>query len=169
MGHVALTLSLPGSGRYLEVTGGEQETRLRVGGPSIGPDAVFERVPLAHGRVALRTLAGHYLALRPDPHHNFGLYPEERLTPAAAFEEILFPTGEIALRSAELTYVSADAADGSPVVANRVEAGDGERFRYVDVPSWVLPEDVADRQTGVTDMPRQSEAPAVEGRPRLPR
>lgn len=124
-----VTLAL--GGRHLQ-PGGAKDRRLRAAVGGIGPGAVFERLELGHGRIALRTLDGRFLTTRPDPGLGFGIYPEDDLTPAAAFEEILWPDGSISLRSCHLTYVS--AAGDEPVTVNRVEAGLGERFRLAAIP-----------------------------------
>ncbi len=124
--HVALLVD----GRYLALGGGA-DRRLRPGGRILEPAGVFERLELGHGRVALRTLDGRYLATRPDPGLSFGVYPEDELTPAAAFEEVLWPDGRVSLRSCHLTYVGARST--APVSVNRTEAGPGERLRVVPV------------------------------------
>jgi hypothetical protein len=136
MGHTALTAA----GRYLRLETADEELRLRADGDTLDESAVFERIELPHGRIALRTPAGDYLAVRPDGNLNFGLYPEDELTPRAVFEEVLWPDGRVALRSCELTYVSAAQPGGSAVVVNRVEAGPLERFEYAAVPPGMVPE-----------------------------
>lgn len=135
MGHVALTLD----GRYLRLAEGERQrpARLRVGGSGDDSHAVFERLELGHGRIALRSHDGRYLAVRPDPGLSYGVYAEQQLTPAAAFEEILWPNGQVSLRSCHLTYVGADAT--GRVLANRTDAGLLERFFLVTVPVPTVP------------------------------
>ena len=123
-------------GRHLE-PGGAQDRRLRTVVGPVGPGAVFERLELGHGRIALRTLDGRFLTTRPDPGLGFGIYPEDDLTPAAAFEEILWPDGSVSLRSCHLTYVT--GAEDEPATVNRVEAGPDERFRLEAVPIPALP------------------------------
>ena len=125
MGHVALTLD----GRYVRL-GQDEHHRLRMDGTAVDSDAVFERLELGHGRVALRTVDGCFLAVRPDG-LSFGVHAEPELTPAAAFEEILWPTGQVSLRTCHLTYVGAGA--GGRIAANRTEAGLRERFSPVAV------------------------------------
>lgn len=132
MGHVAITVN----GRYLRLDKGP-EPRVRADSETLGPDTVFERLDLGHGRVAFRTADGRYLARRPDPGQNYGLYPEYQLTPAAAFEEILWPHDQVSLRSYDLTYVGAEA--DAPVTVNRTEPGHSERFSYVVVPVAMVP------------------------------
>jgi hypothetical protein len=134
MRHVALSID----GHYLRLADLEGETRVRADGSSLDAATVFERLELAHDRVVLRTLDGKFLACCPDSGLNFGLYPEDELTPRAAFEEVLWPDDQVSLRSLELTFVSADV-DRATVTANRVEAGCLERFRYVPVPTALVP------------------------------
>lgn len=146
MVHVALTLD----GRYLHMGAGP-DRRLGVGTDELEPRGVFERCDLGHGRIALRTLDGRYLATRPDPGHSYGVYPVDELTPAAAFEEILWPDGRVSLRSCLLTFVG--AAPAGPVTVNRVTAGASERFSLVPVPVPAVP---AQRRSTAE---RQSSAP----------
>ena len=143
---VSLTLD----GRHLQ-PGGAGDRRLRASTGSLGPGAVFERLDLGHGRVALRTLDGRFLATRPDPGLGFGIHPEDDLTPAAAFEEILWPDGSISLRSCHLTFVS--AAGNGPVTVNRVDPDAGGRFRLVGVAAPVVP-----AQRGQSSAPRATSA-----------
>lgn len=130
MDHVALSVD----GRYLclsrEVD--KRLPRLRLGGPVVDDDAVFQRLELGHGRIALRDAEGRYLAVRPDAGLSYAVYPVPELTPAAAFEEILWPSGQVSLRSCHLTYVSAEPS--GRVTVNRTEAGKHERFFVVTVP-----------------------------------
>jgi hypothetical protein len=131
--YVALTLD----GHHLCLDDGA-ETRLRVGPPALDRDAVFERLDLGHGRIALRTLEGRYLATHPDTGQNYGIYPDDELTPAAAFEEILWPDGRVSLRSCLLTYVGAGAH--GDVTVNRITPGVCERFSLVPVSLPTVPE-----------------------------
>ena len=133
MAHVALTLD----GRYLQMGPGP-ERRLDVGTAELEPRGVFERCDLGHGRIALRTLDGRYLATCPDSGHGYGIYPVDELTPDAAFEEVLWPDGRVSLRSCHLTYVGA-GLDG-PVTVNRVTPGIFERFTVLAVPVPSIPE-----------------------------
>ena len=164
MGHVVLAIA----DRYLRLSTADGELRVRGDGGSIESVAVFDRVVLAHGRIALRTLDGEYLALRPDRCLNFGLYPEDDLTPRAAFEEILWPDGKVSLRSCELTFVSATPGGASTVVANRMQAGPCERFDVVAVSVPLVPRqrsgpDEAARPR-VQGLPRQGGVPSSEER-----
>lgn len=121
MGDVALTVG----DRHLKLGRGPGRGLCCVEG-DVDDDAVFQRVELGHGRIALRTRDGRYLAVRPDAGLGYGVHPEDDLTPRAAFEEILWPTGQVSLRSCHLSYVG--AGPGGRVTANRVEAGPLERF-----------------------------------------
>ncbi len=122
--HVALSIG----GHYLEMAAHGHEVRLCATGTALTPAAVFERVELPHGRIALRTLAGKYLSCQPDNGHNYGIYTSDTLGPREAFEEILYPDHTVSLRSCELTYVTASAGGGDRVVVNRTGAGAWERF-----------------------------------------
>jgi hypothetical protein len=148
MAHVALTLD----GRYLQMGGGGPERRLDVGTDVLEPRGVFERCDLGHGRIALRTLDGRFLATCPDAGHSYGVYPVDELTPAAAFEEVLWPDGQVSLRSCHLTYVG-EGPEGR-VTVNRVAPGPFERFSLVAVPAPSVPE-----QRRRSDAAGQSSAP----------
>jgi hypothetical protein len=128
-------VALSVGGRYLRL-GAHGDRRVRGDGTVLDAAAVFDRVGLGHGRVALETLAGDYLTMRPDDRHGFGLYPDRTLTPAAAFEEVLWPSGHVSLRSIELTYVAVEEP-GLAVTVNRVEAPLGARLSYVRPPGVV--------------------------------
>jgi hypothetical protein len=139
-------------GRHL-LPGPADDRRLR-GAPGPGhPAAVFERLELGHGRIALRTLDGRFLATRPDTDLGFGVYPQDDLTPDAAFEEVLWPDGRVSLRSSLLTYVSAPVE--RPVTANAVEPGDDARFRLVAVAATAVP---AQRSGAQSSTPRAASA-----------
>ena len=113
-------------------------------------DSVFERIDLAHGRVALRAADGRYLArhvTHPDEAEAEGtgertgqeasLHLVTELTQCAAFEELPVPGGAVALRSCDLRYLGIDTSGA--VVADRVADGSWERFHYVEVPSLPAP------------------------------
>jgi hypothetical protein len=123
-------------GRHFRTADGDGG-RLRNDGTVLDAAAVFERLDLGHGRIALRTGDGRYLAARPDSELSFGLYPEEELTPAAAFEEVLWPDGQVSLRSCHLTYVSAEAT--GRVTVSRTSPGPQERFVVVPLPGPGVP------------------------------
>lgn len=145
-------VTLTVDGRQLSPGPAEDRRLRRASGPT-EPVAVFERLELGHGRIALRTLDGRFLTTRPDSDLGFGVYPEEELTSAAAFEEILWPDGRVSLRSSLLTFVSAPAE--RPVTANVVEPGDDARFRLVTVPSTAVP---AQRSGAQSSTPRAASA-----------
>lgn len=140
MEHVALALD----DRYLRLVRepGQRLPRLRLGESVVDDDAVFQRLALGHGRIALRQEGLGYLAVRPDAGLSYAVYPVPELTAAAAFEEILWPSGHVSLRSCHLTYVSADPA--GRVTVNRTEAGARERFLMGVVPvPTLLAQDLA--------------------------
>jgi hypothetical protein len=120
------------------VTARDGEQRVAGDASAFRQADLYERIELPHGRIALRTRDGHFLARRPDRGQNFGLYPEPDLTPAAVFEEILWPNGEVSLRSTDLTYVSAPESTEA-VTVNRVDPVPCARFSYVPVPVAVMP------------------------------
>ena len=144
MAHVAVTLD----GHHLRL-GDARSDRLRIGGATLEPDAVFERLELGHGRIALRSSDGRFLAVRPDAGLSYAVYPEDELTPAAAFEEILWPTGQVSLRSCHLTYVGADR-DGR-VTAGRTQPGLLDRFHVAPVPVASVPVPVVPAQRQPVD------------------
>ena len=149
-------VTVPLDGRHGRL-GDEDSPRSRLDGTGAG--GVFERLELGHGRIALRTPDGRFLAVRPDPELSYGVYPEDELTPAAAFEEILWPTGQVSLRSCHLTYVGADAA--GRIIVNRTEAGPLERFHLVagpmaTVPSAIAPAGVVPPQRQPTSTPARA-------------
>jgi hypothetical protein len=120
------------------------ETHVRADDDGTSDDGVFERVDLAHGRVALRAHDGRFLA-RHLTHpgmitrggHGSGtatgaLHLVDELTPCAAFEELTSADGSVSLRGCDSRFLGV-SVDGA-VVANRVADGSWERFRYVEVP-----------------------------------
>lgn len=139
MEHVALTVR----GRYLHLVEQDGRAVVRADAATIEPSGVLTRLPLGHDRVALRTVDGQYLTFRPEGDLTFGLVPEDGLSRDAAFEEILWPNGQVSLRSSELTFVSA-RTDGC-VVANRTVTEVGERFAFVAVPIAMVPAQVRRR------------------------
>ena len=145
MAYLTITIG----GHYLRLRDTDGEPRLWADGRAIEPDAIFERVELGHGRIALRTLDGRFLTMRPDLRQNFGLYPAPELTPAAAFEEVLWPTGQVSLRSSELTYVGVQVRGRTAVTVNRTEPALTERFFFVPVPAGMVPRQRAAGDAGV--------------------
>ena len=132
---VALTLG----DRFLSLATVGGETRLRADATMLTRAGCFERVDLGHDRVAFCPLTGGFLTHAPDHGHSFGLYVGDELTPSAAFEEVLWPDGQVSLRSSQLTYVAADPEDGT-VTSCRTEPDEGTRFRYVHVPTGSVPQ-----------------------------
>jgi hypothetical protein len=149
---VALTVG----DRFLHVATVDGETRLHADGTSVDRRSCFERVDLGHDRVALRTVDGGYLTHAPDRGRSFGLYVIDELSPCAAFEEVLWPDGQVSLRSCQLTYVHADA-EGGPVTSCRTDTGEGTRFRYVAVPLGSVPRQ--QRRTAPVRQPRPAHQP----------
>ena len=133
---VAITLE----GRHLGVVrtpeGGSRPAA--VVGPPAG-SAVFERVDLPHGRVALRTQDGSYLVSHASHDGGAGLadgsgaaHLSTELTQCAAFEEVALPDGQVSLRGCDRRYLGVRASDR--LVTDRVVNGSGERFTYLEVP-----------------------------------
>ncbi len=115
------------------------EIRVCATATALGPQSIFQRILLPHGRVALRTLGGLYLSCQPDRGSNFALMTAEHLGPREVFEEIRYPDEAVALRSCDLTYVSGHRAGGGRVVVNRTEADAAARFHYEPVPQAQIP------------------------------
>lgn len=125
---------------------------------------VWERIELPYERVALRTAYGRFLSCRSDDGGPRMTLADD-LGPREAFEEILWPDGEVSLRTCELTYVSlSPAAAGAEtrgsealVTCAGTDTGPSERFRYVEPPPELVAqaEAIAQRQPQVPDMPRQ--------------
>ncbi len=134
--------------RTVALPTGETLLRADEGTPPDG--AVFERVDLAHGRVALRVPDGRYLAphlthpTTPLP-DGAGLSLVGELTPCAAFEELQRTDGSVSLRGCDLRFLGVHPGGG--VVADSVSDGSWERFRYVEV------------QVGVPAVPSQVACP----------
>lgn len=125
-----------------------------------GPDVtvVWERIELPYERVALRTAYGRFLSCQAEDNRPRMTLAEE-LGPREAFEEILWPDGEVSLRTCELTYVSVtrDGSRDAAVTCAGIDTGAAERFRYVDPPVELVTkaEAIVERQPQVPDMPRQ--------------
>jgi hypothetical protein len=133
MSHVALSIR----DRYLHVAERNDETVVRADAADVDEATVLTKVPLGHDRIALRTMDGAYLAIRPEGRMSFALTLQSDLTADAAFEEVLWPDGRVSLRTSQLTYVTAHL-DGS-VVANRTLTGRGERFTVEPAPAGKVP------------------------------
>jgi hypothetical protein len=103
-----------------------------------GADSVFQRLDLAHGRVAFRVADGRYLARHVEHTGNptdkraaLHLVPE--LTQCAAFEELNLPGGHVSLRGCDLRFLGVNTS--GRVVADRVANGSWERFSYLEIPA----------------------------------
>ena len=134
MEFVAITLE----GRALRlITTPDGAAELRADEAPPGPESVFERLDLAHGRVAFRTADGRYLArhaehLAEGAHDGAALHVVSELTQCAAFEELGLPGGSVSLRACDLRFLGVHAS--GRVVADRVANGSWERFEYRDIP-----------------------------------
>ena len=134
MEFVAITLE----GRSLRlVMMPDGAAELRADDDPPGPDSVFQRLDLAHGRVAFRIADGRYLARhvehlegQPD---GAALNVVSELTQCAAFEELSLPGGYVSLRACDLRFLGVHTS--GKVVADRVTNGSWEQFRYLEIPS----------------------------------
>ena len=133
MSFVALT----SGDTFLRVVGDGHGPVLRADAPALDRDGVFERVDLGHGRVALRTPDGRWLASRPHGSADPGVRPEDELTACAAFEELPADDDAVFLRTCDRTYLGVDAHGA--VVTDRIAQGWCERFAYAAVPAELLP------------------------------
>lgn len=120
---------------------------------------VWERIELPYERVALRTPYGRFLSCQVEDDQARVTLADD-LGPREAFEEILWPDGEVSFRTYELTYVSVSesATDGErSVLCDGTETGAAERFRYIAPPDQLLAnaKEIVERQPQVPDMPRQ--------------
>jgi hypothetical protein len=120
---------------------------------------VWERIELPYNRIALRTPYGRFLTCEVHPRGPRMALTDE-LGPREAFEEVLWPNGEVSFRTCELTYLSVtEGTRGSePVVAcGGNESGAAERFRYSEPADHLLEQadEIVARQPQVPDMPRQ--------------
>lgn len=119
-------------------------------------NTVWERIELPYGRIALRTPYGRFLScqLRSEQPR---LTLSDDLGPREAFEEILWPNGEVSFRTCELTYLSVDPEPAASLVCDGKDTGAAEKFRYSEPPDDVIEraEAIVRRQPQVPDMPRQ--------------
>ena len=127
---------------------------LRADANRLGAEALFERVDLCHGRVALLTAEGLYLASRPPGTAAAGVRPEAELTACAAFEEVAWPDGTVSFRTCDRTFLGVDGR--GLVLGDRISGGSCERFGYAEVP--------AELEAAYPSVPPQSRA-AEEPRP----
>ena len=129
MGYVGIAFE----GRWLRVvTLPTGEVLLRADEEAPDAGTVLERVALPHGRVALRTPDGRYLARHAVHGAVSALELVAELNPCAAYEELLLPDGSISLRGCDLRFLGVHS--NGTVVANRVTDGSRERFHWLDVP-----------------------------------
>lgn len=122
--------------RLLLLADGAVELRADEAPP--GPDSVFERLDLSHGRIAFRVPDGRYLSRHVDhPGHpdddGAVVHLVDEVTQCAAFEELQLPDGYVSLRACDSRFLGVHAS--GRVVADRVANGSWERFRYVPVPA----------------------------------
>jgi hypothetical protein len=134
---IAITLERR-SLRLVPLWNGGVELRADVWPP--GPDCVFERVDLSHGRIALRVSDGRYLARHvehPGDSIDEGatVHLVGEVTQCAAFEELRLPQGYVSLRACDLRFLGVHTS--GRVVADRVANGSWERFRYLELPAPV--------------------------------
>lgn len=150
MGYVAITLdgralrvtALPSSEALLTAVPEAPRDAGEPGGAAESADAVFERIDLSHGRIALRVHDGRYLArhqTHPEPTEvdDAGFHLVGEIVPCAAFEEVLLPGGFVSLRGCDMRFLGVHASGA--VVADRVANGTWERFRYREVPAPTTP------------------------------
>ena len=127
-------------------------------------NGVWDRVQLPYERVALCTAYGTFLSCRLGPGGLPVLTLATDLGPSEAFEEVLWPDGDVSLRSCERTFVVAPPTTGMPLGADGQVGDPGARFRYADVPAPAAQQVVMVRAgtPRVADMPRQFAQPVVE-------
>jgi hypothetical protein len=124
--------------------------------PGMSAGVVWERIELPYERIALRTPHGRFLSCQVEDGRPRMTLSEE-LGPQEAFVEVLWPDGEVSLRTCEMTYVAVSGSDAEPVSCSGVDTGPQARFRYVEPPGHLRAraEDIVERQPQVPDMPRQ--------------
>lgn len=135
MQYVAITLE-GRSLRLVPLPEGAVDLRAEEGPP--GPQSVFERVDLSHGRIALRVPDGRYLARHvehPGQPSEEGavVHLVDEVSQCAAFEEVPAPGGYVSLRTCDLRFLGVHTS--GRVVAGRISNGTWERFRYLEVPT----------------------------------
>ena len=140
------------------------DTAVLLAGGEVGLGGVWDRVQLPYERVALCTPYGTFLSCRPGPGGVPVLTLVSGLGPTEAFEEVLWPDGDVSLRSCERTFVVAPRLTGMPMGAHGQDGDPAARFRYADVPAPAA-QHVVMVNAGtprVADMPRQFAQPVVE-------
>ncbi len=122
-----------------------------------GLSVAWDRIELPYGRIALRTSYGLFLSCQREGLGLPRLTLSSDLGPREAFEEILWPEGEISLRTCELTFVALGEHPRRELICNLEDPDEHARFHYRDLPHDVLVavEDVVSGQPQVPDMPRQ--------------
>jgi hypothetical protein len=154
MGYVVLTHAGQHLGLVPDLASGQSRLQPVSGAPTAA--AVFRRLRLSHDRIALQTLDGRYLTVHEDEAMSFGVYAADEFGPSSTFEEVLWPGGEVSLRTHRLTYVS--VTPSGRVTANRTVTEGSERFTATPAPRGLRPV-VAEPEPGiarVVTMPRQA-------------
>lgn len=135
MGYVVLTHVGHHLGLEPDAASGESRLCPVEGRPTAA--AVFRRIQLSHDRIALQTLDGRFLTVHEDEALSFGVYATTEFGPSATFEEVLWPGGEVSLRTHRLTFVSVTPT--GQVTANRTVTDASERFVMVTAPRTLRP------------------------------
>lgn len=104
-------------------------------GTGLGNESIFERIEVANG-VVLHPLSGGYLQVRPDD--SVAVNPDG-YDVWETFQEIEWPDDRFSLKTWRGKFVCAEGGGGGPVVANRVAAGEWEKFYYEVPPTGLLP------------------------------
>lgn len=154
MGYVVLTHAGQHLGLVPDPASGQSRLCPSSGQPTAA--CVFRRLALSHDRVALQTLDGRFLTVHEDEAMSFGVYADDDFGPSATFEEVLWPGGEVSLRTHRLTYVS--VTPSGRVTANRTVTEASERFIMTSAPRALRPV-VAEPEpeiARVVTMPRQA-------------
>ena len=112
-------------------------SRLQPTSAPVTATGVFRRLSLSHDRIALQTLDGRFLTVHEDEALSFGVYARDEFTTAATFEEVLWPGGEVSLRSDRLTWVS--VSPSGKVTVNRTVTESTERFVMTAAPRGLRP------------------------------
>jgi len=108
---------------------------VRADGTGLGDDSIFERIEVPDG-VVLHPLSGGFLQARPDD--TLAVNPDGYEV-WETFEEIEWPDSRFSLKTWRNKFVCAEGGGGGPVVADRVAAGEWERFYYEVPPAGFLP------------------------------
>lgn len=133
------------------------DTPVRLAHGAVSVDGVWERILLPYDRVALATPYGTFLSCQVDPTGVARLTLAEELGPAEAFHEVLWPTGEVSLRTLHREFVTAPGDDGDAVLGNGLEGDPAIRLRYEPVPmtTRMAAMRIKAGAPRVADMPRQ--------------